>query len=71
MTYTLKFFYGKKEYSPGNELEKFEVIFDAFYTICKKLNLTDVDLKKERKWDTSVPKLIDNTIIGYVESVVK
>lgn len=70
-TYTLKFFYGNTEYNKSNEVQKFEEIFDGFYTICRNLNLTDAGLKKGKKWDTSIPKLIDNAIIGYVEMIPK
>lgn len=70
--YTLKFFYGKpgKRYlpdiKPKKEKGRFLEMFDYFYIICKKLELTEEDLNKERKWDTSIPKLIDNAIIGFV-----
>ncbi|MHA1131923.1 MAG: hypothetical protein ACTSRC_19515 [Candidatus Helarchaeota archaeon] len=66
--YTLNFFYQPKfSKSPpikGNEEDRFVEIFDSFHLICKKLNLTNQDLMRE--WDTSIPKLIDNAIIGFV-----
>jgi len=62
--HTLEFFYDRIYYKEKEGKQKFLEIFDAFFRICKKLNLTERDLK--RKWDTSVPKLIDNAIIGYV-----
>jgi len=63
--YTLKFFYNRLDYEEKEGKQKFLDIFDAFYEICKKLNLTERDLKRE--WDTSIPKLIDNAIIGYCQ----
>lgn len=62
--YTLKFFYGRTDYKEEKGGQMFLEIFDAFYEICKSLNLTEIDLKRE--WDTSITKLIDNAIIGYV-----
>lgn len=69
--YTLKFVYNVKDVSTANETKKFLEIFDIFHTICTRLNLTNEDLKIERKWDTSVPKLIDNAIIGFIDLRVK
>lgn len=68
-THTLKFFYDRSNYREKEGKEIFLKIFDAFYDICKKLNLTEKDLK--RRWDTSIPKLIDNAIIGYVSKELK
>lgn len=71
--HTLKFFYGTKKsapyFPPNKEADKFLEILDQFRDICKKLNLTENDF--EREWDTSIPKLIDNAIIGYVKSELK
>lgn len=63
--YTLKFFGGPRP----SEVERFLEILDKFRDISKELNLTENDLKRE--WDTSIPKLIDNAIIGYVKSEMK
>lgn len=69
--YTLTFVYNVKDVPKSSETKKFLEVFDIFHYICTRLDLTNDDLKKERGWDTSVPKLIDNAIIGYVETVVK
>ncbi|MEM3870956.1 MAG: hypothetical protein QXE05_00100 [Nitrososphaeria archaeon] len=67
--YTLNFFYERK-FNPqikGNEKEIFLEIFDYYHLICKKLCEKDL----EREWDTSIPKLIDNAIIGFVSEEQK
>lgn len=49
------------------ETEYFIGIFDYYYEICKK-NLTqikDIYYKKRKKYDSSMPKIIDNAICGY------
>ena len=61
--YTLSLFYGNNNYNSQNEKEKFLEIFKQFIIICKTLNLTKDDLI--RNWDTSIPKLIDNAIVGF------
>jgi len=58
-------FYGNKSLKD----EHVSRVLDMFYFICKELNLTENDLRK--KWDTSIPKLIDNAIVGYVRLYVK
>lgn len=73
-SYTLNFFYernfrmpsGKKREPqvPFNEREAYLGIFDHFRLIAEKAKLSDMSLSG--KWDTSVPKLIDNAIIGFV-----
>ena len=65
-TYTLTFFYENYYYTEDNQKEKFLSIFNESCNISKSLSLTKKDLK--RKWDTSIPKLIDNAIIGFVSS---
>jgi len=62
--YTLNFFYGATDYNGGNQKEKFLEIFNEFHVISKKLNLESKDLTGQ--WDTSIPKLIDNAIIGFI-----
>jgi hypothetical protein len=61
--YTLEFFYRNTNYTVKNQKEKFFAIFDKSRFIANKLHLTRNDLQKE--WDTSIPKLIDNAIIGF------
>ncbi|TFG11203.1 MAG: hypothetical protein EU535_07520 [Promethearchaeota archaeon] len=67
--YTINFFYkdnlkGYPNINKNDEENMFISIFEQSYYICKELNLTKADLKN--KWDTSIPKLIDNAIIGFV-----
>ena len=64
--HTLKFFYGCTNYNKEKEKQIFLQIFDASHKICEKLNLNERDLNPKRDWDTSIPKLIDNAIIGFV-----
>jgi len=57
--YILKFFGGPRP----QETARFLEILDEFRAISKELNLTGKDC--EREWDTSIPKLIDNAIVGF------
>lgn len=64
------FFYGRinqrgKKYLPQikDENEVFWQILLNVQEIAKKLELKETDLKN--KWDTSIPKIIDNAIIGF------
>lgn len=64
------FFYGRikengKKSQPyiKNENDTFWEILLQFQAIADKLDLTETDLKN--KWDTSIPKIIDNAIIGF------
>ena len=63
--YTMPAIYGYNKYS--NKLEKetedFIHIFKTTVKIAQKLNLTSADVTGEH-WNTSIPKLIDNAIIG-------
>lgn len=65
--YTLNFFYGSTNYTEKNQKDKFFAIFEKFCSISRKVRLTDNDLT-QRDWDTSIPKLIDNAIIGFISS---
>lgn len=69
--YILNFFYNeplrKKSQEiqiKGNEEDIFLEVFNNYCDICKNAGLSESCLK--RKWDTSIPKLIDNAIIGFV-----
>lgn len=64
--YTLDFFYGDTNYNGADQKGKFLEIFDKSCAIAKKLNLNNNDLTGQ--WDTSIPKLIDNAIIGFISS---
>jgi len=68
------FFYGKKRKTKKGKTDKYlpkikdeETTFiktlELFQKIANQLNLKETDLKNQ--WDTSIPKLIDNAIIGY------
>jgi len=69
--YTLRFFYGSKSYNPGREDKKFEEIFENYWSICKKLSLTERDYLDKGEFTTSIPKLIDNAIVGFIKSNLK
>ena len=66
-TYTMKFIYGHNKYSQeiAIEIHTFNDIFMQFYNLTKKLSLTDQDIDG-LGWNTTIPKLIDNAIMGYV-----
>jgi len=64
--HTLTFFYGRKYYPEKEGGQMFLDIFDVFYRICRRLDLSQSDLRG--RWDTSVPKMIDNAIIGFVSA---
>lgn len=72
--YTVRFFYGdlRSKYSPiyykEEEGDIFAEIMNCFYTICRRLSLTESDFDKTRPMNTSIPKIIDNAIIGLVLS---
>ncbi|GBE19119.1 hypothetical protein BMS3Abin16_01734 [archaeon BMS3Abin16] len=68
-TYTLTFFYGNTNLNSDREKEKFLEIFENIYHICLKLKLNESDLG-EGFFDTSIPKLIDNAIVGYMRDGV-
>ena len=64
------FFYGRtnqkgKKYLPQikDEVETFWQILLKFQEVANDLDLKEEDLKNE--WDTSIPKIIDNAIIGF------
>jgi hypothetical protein len=64
------FFYGRvndkgKKYIPSikNEEETFWEVLKKFQEIAQRLKLTKKDLIND--WDTSIPKIIDNAIIGF------
>lgn len=64
-TYTLKFL------SPNSnswkdinaEFDEFKKVFLTFYKLAKRFNLTIDDIN-DQTWNASVPKIIDNAIIG-------
>jgi len=65
-TYTMPCFYGTNKYN-GKAEKEFQTFLDIFtktHRITKNLKLTNDDVDGE-KWNTSIPKLIDNAIIGF------
>ena len=67
-TYTMPFFYGHSVYSKEAEKEFgwfCEVALEC-YRICHKLNLQRRDADG-LVWNTTIPKIIDNAVIGYVQ----
>ena len=71
-TYTMPCFYGYNKYSNSvrTEFKTFEDIFTKTHSITNMLNLTPADVDGN-KWNTSVPKLIDNAIIGLDHYIVR
>jgi hypothetical protein len=65
-TYTMLYFYGSNKYhdKAEKEFETFLDIFTKIHRITRQLNLTINDVDGEQ-WNTSIPKLIDNAIIGF------
>jgi hypothetical protein len=65
-TYTMPYFYGTNKYNEKAEKE-FQTYLDIFtrtHRITNNLKLTNSDVKAG-EWNTSIPKLIDNAIIGF------
>jgi hypothetical protein len=60
--YTLFFF--KKSFGKNNEFNTFKDVFIKTYRIADSLLLKENDFDGKR-WNTSIPKLIDNAIIGF------
>jgi len=73
--YTIRFFYGNltSKYTPpflkGEETDLFLDIVEYFRIICKRLNLMENDYDKTKSFNTSIPKVIDNAIIGLIQSM--
>ncbi len=67
--YTMNFFYGHNAYNQdiSKEFKTFKKVFIKFYEITKQLKLSDKDVDGFN-WNTSIPKLIDNAIIGLTNS---
>lgn len=71
-TYTMTYFYLTNKPLPDieSEVRTFKDIFMRAFKIVRKLNLKPEDVNKEG-WNTSVPKLIDNAIIGLFKHLEK
>jgi hypothetical protein len=68
--YTLMYFFNHNKYrnTIQGEFNIFEDIFAETYRIAKKLNLNQSDVDG-KSWNTSIPKLIDNSIIGFYKYI--
>ncbi|MFA4861414.1 hypothetical protein [Methanoregula sp.] len=65
--HTLMFFFNSKSLlSYDKEKQKFSEILENYWTICKKIDLQYEDYQKYPQFTSSIPKLIDNAIIGYI-----
>jgi len=67
--FTLKFFFNYRPYRPflSWEVGLFLDIFAAFSKFARDLGLTRQD-EDPSSWNTTVPKIIDNAIIGYLRN---
>lgn len=63
--FTMQFIYGHNKYNPeiNSEFKDFKNIFINFYKIIKKFNIHKGDIDNQ-SWKASVPKIVDNAIIG-------
>lgn len=64
-TYTLNFFYLGSGYSqnPENEFRYFKEVFEEYVKVVQDLGLSAQDVD-HIGWNTSIPKMIDNALIG-------
>lgn len=65
--YTLSFLFPNHNYwkDINAEFDEFKKVFLIFYKLTKKFNLSIHDTNNQT-WNASVPKIIDNAIIGYI-----
>lgn len=65
--YTLNFFFSRRPYNKqlNWECELFFDIFKAFNNIAVRVALSESD-EELQGWNTTIPKIIDNAIIGYM-----
>lgn len=70
--YTMNFFYGHLNYfnDENKEFSSFAILLREFYKITQKLKLNSKDIDYVL-WNTTVPKLIDNAIIGYISKTIQ
>ncbi len=64
--YTLNFLFNYRKYQPAAEAQLFTDIFCGFYALSRRLGLSRAD-EQEIGWNSTVPKIIDNAIIGYTK----
>ncbi len=67
--YMMVAFYGYNKFSNVEKVEfrTFKTIFEKTFEIADYLELTPLDVDGAQ-WNTSVPKLIDNAVIGLLNS---
>ena len=65
--FTLNFLFGYRKYYEDieNETHLFIAIFMAFHSLARRLRILDKEEIFGNSWNTTVPKIIDNAIIGY------
>jgi len=63
--YTLNLFYGHTGINNkvNHQFSKFKDVFEQFYEFSK--HLENMDLKVDDKWNSNLPKMLDNMIIGH------
>ncbi len=67
--YTLRFFFGPRVLGEAKEEPAFHLMYPQFRQIavaCK--GAIDQRLAQPTEWDTSITKVIDNAIVGYVRA---
>lgn len=69
-SFTLKFFFGHTNVSNNfkSEFRKYQVVLRNYIDIILGFNLSNKDVDG-KGWNTSLPKLIDNAIIGYISKI--
>lgn len=71
--FTLNFLYGYRKYydDTENEVRIFLEVFHAFRSLASILGIHEKDQVCASSWNTTVPKIIDNAIIGYTLEIDK
>lgn len=64
-TYTMNFFYGNTNVPDTNE-KQLERFFDIQQECCRFSKENKLGKYKDRIWNRSIPKIIDNAIIGHI-----
>lgn len=65
--YTLNFFYNGTNINLNHEFRYFKDSFEKFIELAQKV---DFDQYYDKKWNRNIPKMIDNTIIGFMSNFV-
>ena len=61
---------GRYSSNPEIEFRYFTEIFNEYWKLCVKLSLSEKDVD-HIGWNTSIPKMIDNAIIGFKRELLK